>query len=86
MESYDMLNARNQFAKLIARAEAGEEVVVSRRGKPVAKIVRFVEEPEYFTGKTFVEWLEANPLPEHLRKTPEEIDAIIADLRGDDDE
>ena len=31
--------AKAAFASLIARAEAGEEVIVTRHGKPVARIV-----------------------------------------------
>jgi prevent-host-death family protein len=34
-----VFEARNRFSELIDTAEAGEEVVVLRRGKPVAKIV-----------------------------------------------
>ncbi|MGE5500902.1 MAG: type II toxin-antitoxin system Phd/YefM family antitoxin [Ignavibacteriales bacterium] len=34
-----VFEARNRFSELIDMAEAGEEVVVLRRGKPVAKIV-----------------------------------------------
>ncbi|WP_291057408.1 type II toxin-antitoxin system prevent-host-death family antitoxin [Herbiconiux sp.] len=86
MEIHNVLDARNNLSRLVARAEAGEEIVIARRGTPVAKIVRY-EEPEspYWTGKQIVEWLEANPIPPHLQKTPEEIDAWIAELRGDDE-
>ena len=31
--------AKTQFSRLIARVEAGEEVVIARRGKPVARLV-----------------------------------------------
>lgn len=34
-----VFDARNRFSELIDAAEAGEEVVVLRRGKPVARIV-----------------------------------------------
>jgi prevent-host-death family protein len=33
--------AKTQFSKLVARAEQGEEIVVRRGDKPVAKIVRY---------------------------------------------
>ena len=33
--------AKTHFSKLVARAEAGEEVVVRRGPTPVAKIVRY---------------------------------------------
>ncbi|WP_423259728.1 type II toxin-antitoxin system Phd/YefM family antitoxin [Herbiconiux sp. 11R-BC] len=84
METYDVLYTRNNLSKLIARAEAGEEVQISRRGKPVAKIVPIVERT-FWTGKDLVEWIEANPIPESQRKTAAEIDAWIDELRGDDE-
>ena len=36
-----MYDAKTNFSRLISRAEAGEEIVVSRAGKPVAKIVAY---------------------------------------------
>ena len=39
MSEYTIAEARNGFTKLIDRALAGEEVTITRRGKPVAKIV-----------------------------------------------
>lgn len=37
----NMLEAKNNLSRLVAAAEAGEEVILARDGKPVAKIVRF---------------------------------------------
>lgn len=34
-----MHEAKTNLSKLVARAEAGEEVVIARNGKPVARIV-----------------------------------------------
>ena len=34
-----MHEAKTQFSKLVARAEAGEEIVIGRAGKPVARLV-----------------------------------------------
>jgi len=34
-----MSKARGRFFELVRRAEAGEEVVLTRYGKPVAKLV-----------------------------------------------
>ena len=39
MSEYTIAEARNSFTKLIDRALAGEEVTITRRGRPVAKIV-----------------------------------------------
>jgi prevent-host-death family protein len=37
--TFGMRAARNRFSELIVRAAKGEEIVVTRRGAPVARIV-----------------------------------------------
>ena len=37
--------AKTQLSRLLARVEAGEEVTITRRGKPVARLVR-LQAPE----------------------------------------
>ncbi len=37
----NMLEAKNNLSRLVAAAERGEEVILARDGKPVAKIVPF---------------------------------------------
>ena len=39
MSEIGSFEAKNKFSELLTRAEAGEEVVITRRGKPVAKLV-----------------------------------------------
>ena len=34
-------DAKTHFSKLVERAEAGEEIVIGRAGKPVAKLVPY---------------------------------------------
>lgn len=41
MDAVSIHEAKTHFSKLIARAEAGEEVIVRRGPKPVAKIVAY---------------------------------------------
>ena len=41
MTTVNMYDAKTHFSKLIARVEAGEEVVIARDGHPVARIVAF---------------------------------------------
>ena len=36
-----MYDAKTNFSKLVARAEAGEEIVIARSGRPVVKIVAY---------------------------------------------
>jgi prevent-host-death family protein len=42
MPTYTIHHAKTNLSKLIARAEAGEEVVLARGKEPVARIVPFV--------------------------------------------
>jgi prevent-host-death family protein len=39
MVTVNIHEAKTQFSKLIARVEAGEEVVIARDGAPVARLV-----------------------------------------------
>ncbi|PYS13816.1 MAG: type II toxin-antitoxin system prevent-host-death family antitoxin [Acidobacteria bacterium] len=41
MFTVNMHEAKTQFSKLIARVEAGEEIVIARDGTPVARLVAF---------------------------------------------
>ena len=37
--------AKTQLSKLIARVEAGEEIVIARAGKPAVRLVKIEESP-----------------------------------------
>ena len=39
MDEVGLFEAKNKLSELVDRAERGEEVVITRRGKPVAKLV-----------------------------------------------
>ena len=40
MESIGLFDAKTHLSELVARAERGEEVVITRHNKPVAKLAR----------------------------------------------
>ncbi|HVM17065.1 MAG TPA: type II toxin-antitoxin system prevent-host-death family antitoxin [Gaiellaceae bacterium] len=46
MERVNIHEAKTHFSKLVERAEAGEEIVIARAGKPVAKLVRYTRPAE----------------------------------------
>ena len=54
----NMLEAKNSLSRLVSAAERGEDVILARDGKPVAKIVRFeapkVKPPGSWKGKVKV--------------------------------
>ena len=45
MARVGMHEAKTQLSKLVERAEAGEDVVIQRNGKPAVRLVPVVEEP-----------------------------------------
>lgn len=65
-------DAKTHLAELLRKAEAGEEVVITRRGKPVARLVQFrqldVDEQDAVVEKlrTFRKRTKAIPLAELL--------------------
>jgi prevent-host-death family protein len=40
MASVNIHQAKTHFSRLVAKAERGEEIIIARAGKPVAKLVR----------------------------------------------
>jgi antitoxin (DNA-binding transcriptional repressor) of toxin-antitoxin stability system len=40
MTTVNVYEAKSQLSRLLARVEAGEEIVIARRGRPVARLVR----------------------------------------------
>lgn len=41
IDGYNIHEAKTQLSRIIERVERGEQVVISRAGKPVAKVVPF---------------------------------------------
>lgn len=40
MQTVNIHEAKTQFSRFVDQAEAGEEIVIARAGKPVARLVR----------------------------------------------
>lgn len=60
--------AETQLSRLLARVEAGEDVVIARRGEPVAQLVSYKlpgkRQPDVLKGKVIVPDAFFEPLPE----------------------
>ena len=60
--------AKTQLSRLLAQVEAGEEVIIARRGKPVARLVRYKakgrRQPGVLKGKITITDSFFDPLPE----------------------
>ena len=46
MATYNIHEAKTHLSRLIERLAAGEEIVIAKAGKPVAKLVPFTENKE----------------------------------------
>ena len=60
--------AKTELSRLLARVEAGEDVVIARRGKPIVRLVacktRVRRQPDVLKGKIQVPDSFFDPLPE----------------------
>ena len=56
MRKVSIHEAKSSLSRLVEAAEAGEEIVLVRAGRPVARITRLVSEPgiRFGTGKGIV--------------------------------
>ena len=65
--------AKTHLSKLLARVRNGEEVIISKAGKPIAKIVPLADKPKKripgsAKGKVVIEKNFDAPLPKHILK------------------
>jgi prevent-host-death family protein len=44
-ETVNVYDAKSRFSRLLARVEAGDEVVISRHGRPIARLVPYQPDP-----------------------------------------
>ena len=58
MSAYSVADAKNSLPKLIDKALAGEEVIITRRGKPVVEL-KCVERPQVPRPRGMLEWLRS---------------------------
>lgn len=60
--------AKTHLSRLLAQAEAGEEIVIARRGKPVARLVGCKQagrrQPDILKGRVTIPDSCFDPLPE----------------------
>lgn len=68
MVTVNVHEAKTHLSRLLARVEAGEEVVITRNGKPVARLVateqRRRRQPDTFRGRASLDASFFDPLPE----------------------
>lgn len=77
METYSIAEAKAQLSRLIRRAGKGREVVITRHGKPVARL-QPIAPPQ---GRVDIEWLATR-----LGKQPKLRVSIVGEVRKMRDE
>ena len=73
-------DAKNRLSQLIKSVQAGEEVIIANRGKPIVRLV-----PAHTTrnvsgigsGKSILGRFERHPLPGYARRSAKEIDVSL---------
>ena len=73
MTAVNIHDAKTHLSQLIERAEQGEEIVIARAGKPVAKLVSFAAEKKpresgFMKGKIWMADDFNDPLPSEILK------------------
>jgi prevent-host-death family protein len=73
MAQVNVHEAKTQLSKLLARVEAGEEIVIARAGKPVARLVPVAQTktrrvPGEDEGKIWIAEDFDAPLPPEIQK------------------
>lgn len=81
----NMLEAKNRLSELVKAAQAGEDVLIANRGVPVARLLPIASARVRDVAREprdVVAWLDAHPLPERLRRSPEAIASALAGERA----
>ena len=52
-QSIGAFEAKTNFSRILEKTEQGEDFIITRRGKPVAKIIPFQQEPEITRQEAF---------------------------------
>ena len=81
MKTFGAFEAKNKFSELLDIAESGEEVVITRNGKPVARLRPYTVKPGSPEAMEAGRQLEELGKRLGLKATPEEIKAWINEGR-----
>lgn len=82
----NILDAKNGLLQLVRSVEAGKQVLIARRGVPVAKLVpatgQVAMAPDVGHAAAILHWLAEHPLPAYGQRKSKEIDHAIAEARA----
>ncbi|MFT4248941.1 MAG: type II toxin-antitoxin system prevent-host-death family antitoxin [Pseudomonas sp.] len=77
----NILDAKTRLSELLNAVQAGGEVVIAKRGRPVARLVPVAPpaDDEGARSEGIVTWLRSHPLPTHARRSAEAIAQALAE-------
>jgi prevent-host-death family protein len=78
-----MHEAKTNFSRLVDSARGGEDIVVERNGRPVAKIVRYDEPPRGLLALAGV-WKGQVHIPDDFDELPEDLQRAFCMIDDDD--
>ena len=82
MTRVGMHEAKTQLSRLVERARGGEDVIVERSGRPVAKIVPYDEKPKGLLALKGV-WKGQVGIPEDFDELPEDLQRAFGMIDDD---
>lgn len=80
MADYSVADARNRLSELIDRAVNGEEVVITRHGRPMVELKASTPPPRRVSRKS-LDWLKAVRVG---RVSDEDAGALVSRMRDED--
>lgn len=84
MSTHSVAEAKSRLSELIDRALAGEDVVITRHGKPVIELTPVAKAPQKLTAAD-IDWLDSRRVG-NSRKPHKDAGKIVSDMRDEDDE
>ena len=83
MSSHSIAETKDRLSELVARAEKGEEITITRHGRPVARLTSTEAKPKsYRITKEDVEWLDKHRVGKIMPK--EDAASLVRRLRDED--
>jgi len=81
MSSHSIAETKNRLAELVTRAEKGEEITITRHGRPVAKLSGLKPAPKPITREA-IEWLDKHRVKGKMPK--EDAGTFVSRMRDEE--
>ena len=70
MKQYEIADAKHQLTKLVDEVQAGEEIIIAKSGKPVARLLPYAERK---TLRQPGRWRDRICIADDFDETPQEL-------------